>query len=168
MSYYVNWIQNGKVLVGNNGVGWVNDKLIYPISFPSSVTDPQNISLQSSSLISNKNYVLKNVYLYLIGEDANTIQNIWPYLGGSTRPELNGGLEISFDGINWTRFNHTTGLKSARNTWLLLSSESTGNAQDGVLGPLDVANLMIRYIIPYEITLYKVLDVSLGINFEVV
>ena len=171
MSYYINWIQNGNVVVGKTGLTWIKEDLVYPINYPGGITPPQSVSLQSSSLANNQNYVLQNIYLYLTGEDANTVQTVWPYLGNTSipvRPELSGGFEISFDGISWTRFNSSIGVQNNRETWLLLSSESTGNGVDGQLGPLDVANIMLRYVIPPGITLYKVLDVSLGINFEVV
>ena len=171
MSYYINWSQSGNIITGKSGSNWITGNIIYPINYPGGVTEPQSVSLQSSSLLNNQNYILKNIYLYLTGEDANIVQTIWPTLGSTSipvRPELSGGFEISFDGVNWIRFNSSVGLESNRSTWLILSSESTGNGVDGQLGPLDVANIMLRYVIPPGISLYKVLDINLGIIFEVV
>jgi hypothetical protein len=170
MSYYVNWIQNGIVLTGKSEGTWTNNPLVFPINYPGNSTLSSEVVLHSSSFVNTQNYNLKNVSFYLTGSDSLAIQTIWPYIGDTytpTRPELNGGFEISFDGNTWIRFNSGIGLQTNRSTWLTLSSLSTGNGIDGLLGPLDTATLMLRYVVPSNITLYKVLDVNLAISFEV-
>ena len=87
---------------------------------------------------------------YLTGDadDLTLVQKTWPNLGfayNPPRPELNGGFQISFDGINWTTFSikdpTLTGSVGAGDqndptTWILLPASSIGvNGQDGTLGP---------------------------------
>ena len=37
----------------------------------------------------------------------------------------------------------------------------------GQLGAFDTANLLVRYVVPPQVTLTKVLDVQLAVGFEI-
>jgi hypothetical protein len=103
------------------------------------------------------------VKFYLTGDpnDIATVQGSWPNLGFSynpQRPQLNGGFQISFDGIDWTTFSIKNpaltgsvgaGDQNDPSTWILLPASAIGSdGQDGTLGPYDQATFYIRFVVP--------------------
>jgi len=172
MPFFLIWNKNIELLRGMEGEDWVDGQLTFPISFPGTTLDGQQLTLRTSAAASSTFETLTNVGFYLTGEDAPIVQGAWPYLGENyspKRPDLNGGFEISFDdGHSWTRFTNNAGLKTDRDSWIPLAQEAVGSAGiAGRLGPYDVANLVVRYVIPPSITLSKVLDVQLTVGFEI-
>jgi hypothetical protein len=188
--FTITWEQNGSILHGYGLVEtsppaeeYIEGSLIFPISFPSVTTNPIQVTLKSSALANGTFDILSNVRFYLSGDpdDLNIVQNIWPNLDFSFSPplpELSGGLQISFDGVNWTTFSIAqpdvagsvgVGDINDSTTWLLLPALAIGpNGSDGVLGPFDVATIYLRYVIPPGATQYQVFDVSLSIDCDVV
>jgi len=170
--FYLIWRQNGTLIQGYDGTAWVSTGLTFPIIFPGTTTDGQAISLQTSAAINGTFETLISVGFYLVGSDVPAVQNEWPYLGDvytPTRPEMSGGFEISFDGgSTWTRFSKTVGVESNRSTWIPLSELAIGSTGiAGQLGAFDAANLLVRYVVPPQVTLTKVLDIQLAAGFEV-
>ena len=88
----------------------VDGGLTFPVAFPGTISKPQTVTLASSALANGIFDILQNVKFYLTGDpnDIATVQGSWPNLGFSynpQRPQLNGGFQISFDGIDWTTFS---------------------------------------------------------------
>ena len=88
----------------------VNGGLTFPVAFPGTISRPQTVTLASAALANGTFDILQNVKFYLTGDpnDIATLQGSWPNLGFSynpQRPQLNGGFQISFDGIDWTTFS---------------------------------------------------------------
>jgi hypothetical protein len=161
-SFNLVWSQNSENI----------SQLTFPITFPGVTTDGLPVLLLTSAALNQTFETLTSVAFYLIGSDVPVVQGEWPYLGNAyspARPDLNGGFEISFDGGNtWKRFNKTLGWQSDRSTWISLDQEAIGSAGfTGQLGPYDVANLVVRYVIPPGVTLSKILDVQLAVGCEV-
>lgn len=172
MPFYLVWGQNTNMLKGFDGQNWVEGQLTFPISFPGDVSDPQFFSLQSSAAKNQTFETLIGVGFYLIGADVAAVQGEWPYLGNSyspARPDFNGGIEISFDGgLSWIRFTTTAGWKADRSTWIPLPEIALGAAGlAGQLSPYDIASLTIRYVLPPNLSMNKVLDVQLAVGFEI-
>ena len=172
MPFYLVWGQNSAQLKGYDGQQWVEGQLAFPVSFPGDTTDPQFITLQSSAAKNQTFETLIGVGFYLIGADAPMVQTQWPYLGNGyspARPSLNGGFEISFDGgQSWTRFTTSVGWQQNRSTWIPLPQIAIGSVGlAGQLSPYDVAHLAVRYVLPPNLSLNKVLDVQLAVGFEI-
>lgn len=149
-----------------NGAVWL------PIGFPTTTSQIQSLQFRSNAQDLQTYEVLSNVNFYLTGNpnDVNTVQNIWTNYGGPTKPELNGGFEISFDfGRTYIRFNSNIGVESNPATWILLPTEAVG-AQGivGILGPFDIGRVIVRYIIPPAADQYQTFNISLGIDFDVI
>ncbi len=157
------WSLNGSIIRGYSGGAYVPGNLVFPISFSSTATSPQTVSLRSSALDNGTFDILSNVKFYLTGDpsDLSIVQGVWPnvgYLETQAQNQLNGGLQISFDGITWTTFSIIQeGLSGSvgvgdindESTWLELPSLAVGpTGSIGTLGPFDVATLYLRYIVP--------------------
>lgn len=171
--FYLIWQQAGTLLRGNDGVQWVDGELGYPIVYPGVTTNAQNLTLQSSAAFNLGLDTLINVCFFLTGSDVAMVQEEWPYLGDAyipARPETNGGFEISFDnGSTWIRFNKTTGYQADRSTWIPLSELAVGSSGfAGVISPYDSASVAVRFVIPPGVTISKILDIQLSVDFEVV
>jgi len=173
------WYQNGTLLHG----GVVSHPLVYPAMFPGKTSPVQAITLTSSAQINGSFDILTGVKFYLTGDpdDLALIQGTWPNLGFAYNPpraETNGGLQISFDGNNWNTFaiadpdipaSIGLGDKDHAATWLELPAEAVGiNGTDGVLGPFDVATLYLRYVIPESELEYRVFNINLAVDCDIV
>lgn len=162
-AFYLVWDQGLGVLIGKvNGVFQQNEA-VQGISFPGNSTIPVNVSLASSAKDNQTFDTLRNVKLYLTGDPTEiaTVQTVWPTQGG--------GLLISYDGgRTYSTFSTTYGYEANPSTWPLLPAVSVGlNGQDGVLGPFDSANMVLKYVIPEQATQYQIYDVSLTADFDV-
>lgn len=189
------WSQNGTVIHG----GAATSPLVFPVQFPGTTSVVQQVTLASSALTNGTFDILSGVKFYLTGDpaDMNTVQGYtppisitppsggwavgWPNLGNVStppRPELNGGLEISFDGNSWTTFSAVqssapgsvgVGDQNDPTTWLLLPGTAIGvGGADGILGPFDTATLYLRYVIPNSATSYQLFDIALAVDADVV
>jgi hypothetical protein len=143
----------------------------FPINFPGQSTTPAQLQVRSNAVTLQTYETLVGVKFFLTGDpdDINIVQNIWTTIGGSTRPELNGGVDISFDfGQTYIRFDITHGLESAPSTWIPLPAEAVGaQGADQTLGAFDTAHIIIRYVIPPGATQYEKFDIRLGIDFDI-
>jgi len=173
MPFYLVWQRDDRLLRGHEGQAWVDGKLTFPITFPGHTTDPVPVTLRSSARDSLTFETLMNVRLYLTGTDVPLVQETWPYYGDAftpARPELNGGFEVSFDnGHAWSRFSKEVGHASDAATWLLLPAGPVGF--DGIAGQLrfaDQAHLLVRYTIPPQAADFKVLDIQLAVDCDIV
>jgi hypothetical protein len=192
------WSQNGSVIHGYTSGVYNEGSLVFPISFPSITSDPQKITLISSALANGTFDILSNVRFYLTGTEAdlNIVQGYtptdlpipeggwpigWPNLGlvgGNNNTELNGGLQISFDGINWTTFSSvqagavgsvSVGDLSDYDSWVVLPAISVGlNGSDGIIGPFDTATMYLRYIIPPGADNYQLFNIALACDVDIV
>jgi hypothetical protein len=139
--------------------------------------------LNSSANANGTFDILSGVKFYLTGATADLaiVQSQWPNLGlafNPPRPELNGGLQISFDGTTWTTFSTVeTGVSGSvgvgdqndPTTWLLLPAISIGlSGADGTLGPYDIATMSLRCVIPDSVTNYQIFDINLAVDCDVV
>jgi hypothetical protein len=176
LSYFV-WSQNGTKLRGlatNAPVTWLDGELVFPIAFPGSPSVTEVITLQSSASEQGSLETFKNVKLYLTGDPADiaVVQGLWPTLGNAytpARPEMNGGLEISFDGSTFTRFSNSVGLESDPSTWITLPAISIGqNGADGVLGAYDTAAMYVRYAVPSVASVYKTFNLQLAADADII
>src|SRR5271166_5163027 len=101
----------------------------FAIGFPGTTSAPYQLQVRSNAADLQTFETLVNCKFFLTGDpnDINTVQGIWPTLGGVTKPELNGGVDISFDfGQTYTRFSLTQGLESNPSTWVPLPSTAVG------------------------------------------
>ena len=141
----------------------VNGGLTFPVAFPGTISRPRTVTLASSALANGTFDILQNVKFYLTCDpgDITTVQGSWPNLGFSynpQRPQLNGGFQISFDGINWTTFSIRNpalagsvgaGDRNDPSTWIILPGSAIGSdGQDGTPGPYDPATFYIRFVVP--------------------
>lgn len=144
----------------------------FPIAFPATTSKPQQLQVKSNASALLTFETLTGVKLFLTGDldDVNTVQNIWTSFGDVNKPELNGGVEISFDfGRTYTRFDSTHGLESDPSTWIALPVESVGTQGAAeTIGAFDSAHFVVRYIIPPGATQYKKLDVRLALDFDII
>jgi hypothetical protein len=144
----------------------------FPISFPGTVSSPIQVQVRSNAGALQTYETLTNVKFFLTGDpdDVNTVQNIWPFLGSVSKPELNGGYEISFDfGRTYTRFSTTMGLETDPSTWIPLPVEAVGSqGTDQTLGAFDTAHLIVRVVVPPGATQFKALDIRLGLDFDII
>lgn len=174
---YLIWSQNGSVLKNDTQA----KSLAFPVSYPSATSDALTVTLSSSAITDNNFATLSNVRLFLQGEadQLNTLLNVWPTYGSSMtppRPELDGGIEISFDGgQTFTRLglDPETGLRfgdpADASTWILLPQAAvTPGSADGVLGAIDTATITVRYRIPSLADQFQIFNVRLEAAFDVV
>ena len=173
------WSQNGTLIHG----GSVSKVLVYPAMFPGKTSLVQKISLTSSAQVNGTFEILNGVKFYLTGtdEDLDLVQGQWPNLGFAYNPprsEMDGGLQISFDGNNWITFSRLDphiigsqgiGDKDDPSTWLELPGVAIGlNGADGGLGPYDVATIYLRYVVPDSHLEYRIFDINLAVDCDVV
>jgi hypothetical protein len=154
--------------VSNN----VLTKSWFPIGFPGTNSPPLQLQVGTNTTSLSTFNTLIDVAFYLTGDitDIDTIQNEWPTLGGSTRPELSGGLDISFDfGSTYIRFDSTHGVESDPTTWITLPAEAVGiQGADGILGAFDLAHLLVRVVVPPNVTEFKKFDIRLALGFDII
>ncbi len=193
------WSQNGSIIRGYQNEAYIEGSLVFPVTFPGNITDAQTITLNSSAQADGTLDILSGVKLYLVGDptDLNTVQGYtpsaafppptggwplgWPNLGAAfspARPEMNGGLQISFDGNNWTTFSSVqagapgsigVGDQSDPSTWILLPAAAIGTgASNGIIGPYDMATIYLRYMIPATDIVFKVFDIQLAVDCDIV
>lgn len=143
----------------------------FPVAFPGIVNQPQQLQVQSNASALQTFNTLVNVKFFVTGnpDDVNVVQNIWPTLGGTTKPELNGGLDISFDfGRTYIRFDPKNGVESKPKTWIPLPAEAIGTSgADQTIGAFDTAHLIVRYIIPPGANQYKKFNIQLALDFDI-
>ena len=190
MPFNLLWKQNGLVIRGYQNGADVNGPLVFPVGFPTKTSGPLNITLQSSAQANNTLDILSNVKLYLTGnsEDLGIIQGMgqsstlgWPNLGFAFDPPrswMNGGLQISFDGINWTTFSSVqsnapgsvgVGDQTDPTTWLLIPAIAMGvSGTDGTIGPFDIANIYLQYVVPSTANNYEIPIIYLTVDADIV
>jgi hypothetical protein len=144
----------------------------FPIGFPGTVSTPEQLQVRSNAATLGTYETLTGVKFYLTGDpdDINTVQNVWPTLGGTSKPELNGGVDISFDfGRTYTRFDTTHGYEADPGTFIPLPIQAVGSQGTAeTLGAFDTAHLIIRYTIPPGATQFKKLDIRLAMDFDII
>src|SRR5208282_821354 len=153
--------QGNNILIGLNNLVFQENQALLGITFPTQATLPINVRMSSSSHDLGVFDTFRNIKLYLTG-DANQIaiiQGLWPVQGG--------GLFISYDGgKTYKVFSTTYGYESDPTTWVLLPAVAVGlGGHDGILGPFDSANLVLKYVIPEQATQYDIYNVSLTADF---
>jgi len=162
--FYLNWTQGTAVLTGRVNLVFQQNEAVSGISFPGNETIPINVFMSSSARDKQTFDTLSNTRLYLTGDltQIATVQTVWPPLGG--------GLFISYDGgRTYTGFSTTYGYQPNPSTWPIVPAISIGlNGQDGVLGPFDSANFILKFVIPDQATQYQVYDISLTADYDVV
>lgn len=173
MPFSLVWKRGDQVLRGPDGLTRVEGRAEFPITFPGRVAEAVPLLLGSSARDSHTFETLTNVRFYLTGTDVPTVQGLWPSVGDAftpARPELNGGFELSFDqGRSWTRFSPTVGNEAVPATWVPLPAIAVGlNGIDGQLGPFDQAHLLVRYAVPSLIVDFKVFDIQLAVDCDIV
>jgi hypothetical protein len=171
--FYLIWQRDDLLLRGRTNQTWVDGQATFPISFPGRKTEALPLTLRSSARDSHTFETLKSVQFYLTGTDVPIVQEEWPTLGDAftpVRPELSGGFEVSFDrGRSWTRFSSTVGHASDPATWVSLPALAVGlNGVTGQLGPFDQAHLLVRYVIPPQAADFKIFDIQLAVDFDIV
>jgi hypothetical protein len=177
--FHLVWQKDELLLRGYDFVAsdWKDGQLTFPVAYPGRYSDTKIITLRSSARDQGTLDVLKTVKLYLVGDatDLYQVMEVWPFLS-DTKPELNGGFEISFDeGRSYTRLQYVSGgssnagYKGDASTWITLPAEAIGlNGIAGELGPFDRAKLYVRFKIPPQATNYKLLNVQLAADFDVI
>lgn len=160
---YLNWTQGNNILIGLNNLVFQENPALLGITFPTQSTTPINVRMASSSHNLGTFDTFKNIKLYLTGNinQIAIVQGLWPTQGG--------GLFISYDGgKTYKVFSTTYGYESDPTTWILLPAVAVGlGGQDGILGPFDSANLVLKYVIPEQATQYDIYDVQLTADFDV-
>lgn len=159
-------------LVWTNSSDAVISEAGFPVAFPGTASIAHQLQLASNAFQLQTFETLTGVGFFITGDEAdvNIVQNVWPVLGGTTKPQLNGGLDISFDrGQTYTRFDSTHGVQRDSSTWISLPITSVGSQGiAATLGPFDTSHFIVRYIIPPGAVNYGVLNISLGIGFDVI
>lgn len=149
-----------------NGLVWL------PIAFPGTTSETQFLQFRSNAQELQTYELLSDVKFFLTGnkDDVNIVQNVWTSYGNASKPELNGGFEISFDfGRTFIRFDSGVGVETDPNTWILLPATAVGSqGVDGILGAFDIARLLTRYVVPPGATQFQTLDLRLGIDFDII
>lgn len=144
---------------------------MFPVVFPGTSSLATQIQMRTNARDLQSYETVQNVSFYLSGNatDVNTVQNVWPVIS-SSQSQLNGGFDISFDfGRTYIRFNNTTGVLGDPSSWILLPAEAIGSqGVDGQLGAFDSATMIIRLVIPPSATEYKILNIELGVDFDVI
>jgi hypothetical protein len=159
-------------LLWQNNSGEAMPTAGFPVGFPGTTSIAQILQVSSNALALQTFESLVGVGFFLVGdaEDVNTVQYVWPALGGVSEPQLNGGLDISFDnGQTYTRFDSTNGVQANPATWISLPVTAVGSQGVAeVISAFDVAHFIIRFVIPPGATQYGVLNLSLGMGFDVI
>jgi hypothetical protein len=171
---YLTWSQDGVMVQGYQDGEWVNSGLVFPVGFPGTQSVTSTITLASSAAAEGTLETFQNVRLYLAGDpdDIAMIQETWPTYGNAynpARPELNGGLQISFDGVTYTTFSETVGNQADPSTWILLPSIAMGQGTtDGVLAPYDVAQFYIQFLIPSLADVFQTYNIQLAADVDII
>jgi hypothetical protein len=156
-------MQGTAVLIGLVNTVFQENPCIEGITFPSNSTAPVNVRMSSSSHDLQTFDTFRNVKLYLTGDPNQiaTVQGLWPTQGG--------GLFISYDGgKTYTPFTTTYGYEADPTTWVLLPAVAVGlGGLNGILGPFDSANLVLKYVIPEQADQYQIYDIQLTADFDV-
>jgi hypothetical protein len=143
----------------------------FPVSFPGTTSTAQLLEVATNAITLQTYESLVQVGFFLVGDadDINTVQFVWPTLGGATKPQLNGGVDISFDsGQTYTRFDPTHGVQSNPSTWIPLPAISVGaQGTDETIGAFDISHFIVRYVIPPGATQFGILNISLGLGFDI-
>lgn len=165
--------------------------LITPPITPDHYTESRIIELTTSAVMTGVMERLEKVRLYVTGnpDDVATVMSVWPFLGRQQgqprRDELNGGLEISYDGgRTWQRFkyaannadpdypnygNEADALGTDNTKWATIPVVALGlGATSGVLDPFTTARFLLRWKIPPGADQFHVFDVTLEAAFEIV
>jgi hypothetical protein len=170
------WKLNGNTLKD----GTINNPLVFPVVFPATVGTSQTIAMTSSATIDGTFSTLENVKLYLQGDpdQIDTLLNVWTNYGTNSvpqRPDLNGGIEISFDnGSTFTRLGSAPdgtriGFPDEQTTWITLPASCiVPGALAGTLGPVDIAMFSVRYIVPPLADQFQIFNVRIEVSFDVV
>ena len=175
--FNLTWSQNGSIIRGYTNGAYVEGSLVFPVSFPGSISEPLTVTLNSSAQANGTYDILQNIKFFLTGDpdDLATVQGGWPTLGNAftpPRPEMNGGLQISFDGSTWTTFvsgSSGVGDQNYPSTWIELPAVAIGaGGIAGTLGPFDIALFYMRYVLPATTTTYKVFDINLAVDCDIV
>jgi hypothetical protein len=159
-------------LIWLDGSGNVLPAAVFPIAFPGTTSPPQLIQLRSNAAVLQTYETLVGVSFFLVGDtdDINTVQNLWPTLGGVSQSGLNGGYDISFDsGRTFIRFDPTHGVQGNQSSWIELPAEAIGSQGTvGVLGAFDTAHLIVRVVVPPGATQYQSFAIQLGVDFDII
>lgn len=166
-----------------------DDQLVWAPSAPGVIGEPRIIEVSASGL--NISERLEKVRLYVTGNpaDVNTVMSVWPFLGRQPgqprRDELNGGLEVSFDGgRTWQRFKYAAGnsdpdypnygyeadaLGTDPARWATLPSVAIGlTASDGVLRNFDTGRFLLRWKIPAGANQFHIFAVTVEAAYDIV
>lgn len=158
-------------LIWSNSSGVPITSAGFPVGFPGTISTAQILEVASNAIALQTYESLVGVGFFLVGDanDINTVQNIWPTLGGTTQPQLNGGIDISFDGgQTYTRFDSTHGVQGTPSTWIYLPAVSVGaQGTAETIGAFDTAHFIVRYVIPPGATQFGILNISLGLGFDI-
>ena len=139
----------------------------FDVTYSGRTSDSLELSFSSPAILLGTTEVLSSVKLYLDGPDVDVL-NSWTYI--SSKVNLNGGVEISFDdGRVWTRFSPTVGNKAMPSTWVTLPGEAIGSlGVDGTLNPFDTATILLRLVVPPGFTDYRILAFYIGVDYDVI
>jgi len=155
---------------------WQYQALLEGVLFPAQYSTIQSVVLRNPACdyrleaqlegqsVTGNVQTYSNIRLYLTGDSAAQVQQVWPALGG--------GYEISFDqGITWTLFDSDHGLESDPSTWVALKGSAVAlGAPDGQLGPFPPTNqavLQLRLRVPFGVAQFGQYRLSLGIDLDV-
>jgi len=157
--------------------GSTDGSLIHPINFPGVTGDTQEVSLQTTAQADQTFASLTGLQLYLQGDPGqlDILLNVWPAYN-LARPDLNGGLEISFDGgASFHRFGFCPlcqerhGDPEDPSTWLTVPAVAISPSDgDGVLGAFATVRMLLRYRIPPQADQFQIFKVRLEATFDVI
>jgi hypothetical protein len=143
----------------------------FPVGFPGTTSTANLLEVASNAIAMGTFESLVGVGFFLVGDadDINTVQFVWPTLGGVSQPQLNGGVDISFDsGQTYTRFDPTNGVQANPSTWISLPAIAVGSQGAAeTIGAFDIAHFIVRYVIPPGATQFGILNISLGLGFDI-
>jgi len=173
---YINWWINGTQVVGFNSSGTkVLTGLSLPVSFPGTTTQGTAITMTSSSVDLHTLETFTNVRFYLGGDTdqlafiqgPSNNSEVIPWTENITSP---GGVQISFDGgKTFTLFDQTHGYIGDPSTWIILPEIAVGTGgADGVLGPYDMASMIVQVTIPELADQLQMISVNLNVDFDVI
>lgn len=165
MNFSLIWQTDDGVLATN--------QLPFGVAFPARTTEAFAAQLRSNARDLRTTDTLTAVRFYLSGSYAVQVVEQWPQYGQAFTPErtdLNGGFEVSFDdGATWIRFDLSHGWQGDPSTWIPLPASALGsNGIAGTIGPLDIAHLLVRLVVPPGAGDFTTLDLRLVADCDVV